>query len=67
ERLFSYPGILQRHRTGPLAEREVCLESLAAQGFAQGTLLKTSHYSSCVAESVDQSPARHRVPEGRSL
>lgn len=61
ETLFTYPGVLQRHREGPLAaERAAYLNELAAKGMAQGTLLRRAAYCLCLAVEVQQWP-RHRV------
>ena len=61
ERLFSYPAVIQRHRTGPFAtEREDFIEMLFAKGMAQGTLLRIARYCRCLSEGINSWPAGHR-------
>jgi site-specific recombinase XerD len=60
ETLFTCPGVLRRHREGPLAaERAAYLSGLAAQGAARGTVLRRSSYCLCVAVELERwSPNR---------
>lgn len=56
--LFKYPGVLRRHRVGPLAaERATYLSNLAAQGVARGTILRRSSYCLCIAIELQSWPA----------
>ena len=51
---FSYPKVLARHRTGPLANaRERFLAHCAGYGAAQGTLLGLANELLVVAERID--------------
>lgn len=53
--LFTYPGVLKRHKEGPLApERVAYLEALAARGTASSTLRRRAVFCLCVAKSLDQ-------------
>lgn len=53
DQLFRYPGVVRRHRDGPLAhERAAYLASLATRGSAPGTLLKCSRYCLAIAHVV---------------
>jgi site-specific recombinase XerD len=62
ETLFSYPGVVQRHREGPLAaERIAHLQQLADIGIGRGTLLRRCAYCLCVAIELQ------RWPTGRSF
>lgn len=57
EMLFTCQGALRRHRKGPLAaERAAYLSELATQGMAQGTILRRSSYSLCVAIELQRWP-----------
>jgi site-specific recombinase XerD len=57
ETLFKYPGVLRRHKEGPLAdERAAYLSEQAAQGMARGTILRRSSYCLCVAIALLQWP-----------
>jgi len=57
ETLFSYPGVLRRHREGPLAtERAAYLSRLVAQGMARGTILRRSAYCLSVAVELERWP-----------
>jgi site-specific recombinase XerD len=57
ETLFSYPGVIQRHREGPLAaERIAHLRQLADIGIARGTLLRRCAYCLCVAIELQRWP-----------
>lgn len=57
ETLFTYPGVLRRHQEGPLAnERWTYLSELAAQGMAQGTILRRASYCLCVAVELERWP-----------
>lgn len=57
ETLFKYPGVLRRHKEGPLAaERVAYLSEQAAQGMARGTILRRSSYCLCVAIELQQWP-----------
>jgi integrase/recombinase XerD len=61
ETLFTYPAVLRRHREAPLAnERQTFLCELAAQGMAQGTVLRQASYCRCVAIELERWP-RDRV------
>lgn len=58
--LFSYPGVIQHHRDGPLAaERATYLESLVAKEAARGTLLRRARYCLCVAKELEKWPRNH--------
>lgn len=58
EALFTYPGVLRRHRDGPLAaDRAAHLSDLAAQGMARGTVLRRSSYCLCVAVELQRWPS----------
>jgi site-specific recombinase XerD len=64
ETLFTYPGVLRRHREGPLAaERAAYLSHLVAQGAALGTLLRRASYCLCVAVELQRWPPNHRFDE----
>lgn len=64
EKLFKYPGVLRRHREGPLAaERAAYLNLLAAQGMARGTILRRSSYCRCVAVELQRWPLDHCFDE----
>lgn len=53
DQLFRYPGVLRRHRDGPLAnDRAMYLASLATRGSAPGTLLKCARYCLAIAQMV---------------
>jgi len=70
EKLFSYPAVLQRHRTGPLAaEREAFIEMLDAKGMADGTLLRVARYCRCLSDRIHSRPAEHcfNVSEAETL
>ncbi|BBO86182.1 hypothetical protein DSCO28_67480 [Desulfosarcina ovata subsp. sediminis] len=57
ETLFKYPNVLRRHKEGPLAaERAAYLSEQAAQGMAQGTILRRSSYCLCVAIELQRWP-----------
>ena len=57
EKLFTYPGVLRRHREGPLAaERAAYLSELADRGMAHGTILCQSSYSLCIAIALQRWP-----------
>ncbi len=57
DQLFRYPGVLRRHRDGPLAhERATYLASLAARGSAPGTLLRHARYCLAIAHVVQRTP-----------
>ena len=57
ETLFKYPGVLRRHKEGPLAtEREAYLTQQATQGMARGTILRQSSYCLCIAIELQQWP-----------
>ena len=57
ETLFTYPGVLQRHREGPLAaERAAYLNELADRGMAHGTILRRSSYCLCIALALQRWP-----------
>jgi site-specific recombinase XerD len=53
--LFTYPGVVKRHKEGPLAaERAAYLEALAARGTARSTLVRRAVFCLCVAQSLDK-------------
>src|SRR5712692_7880558 len=57
DQLFRYPGVVRRHRDGPLAhERATYLASLATRGSAPGTLLKYARYCLAIAHVVQPTP-----------
>ena len=57
ETLFKYHSVLRRHKEGPLAaERAAYLSEQAAQGMAQGTILRRSSYCLCVAIELQRWP-----------
>jgi site-specific recombinase XerD len=57
ESLFTYPGVLRRHREGPLAaERAAYLGKLADRGMAHGTILCRSSYCLCTAIALQRWP-----------
>ena len=57
DQLFRYPGVVRRHRDGPLAhERATYLASLATRGIAPETLLKYARYCLAVAHVVQPTP-----------
>ena len=57
DQLFRYPGVVRRHRDGPLAhERATYLASLATRGSAPETLLKYARYCLAVAHVVHPRP-----------
>jgi site-specific recombinase XerD len=57
EQLFRYPGVVRRHRDGPLAhERATYLASLGIRGIAPETLLKYARYCLAVAHVVHPRP-----------
>ena len=60
ETLFTRRSTVRRHRDGPLVdERIVYLREQAAQGLAQGTILRRSTYCLCVAVELQRwSPNR---------
>lgn len=65
ETLFSYPGVLRRHREGPLAaERAEYLSQLATRGMARGTILRRSSYCLCVAIELQRWPPDRCFDEG---
>ena len=58
ELLFTHPGVIRRHREGPLAiERAAYLCQQAALGLAKATILRLSSYSLCVAVELLHWPA----------
>jgi len=64
ETLFTCPGVLRRHREGPLAaERAAYLSELAAQGMARGTILRRSSYCLCVAVELQRWPSHQCFDE----
>ena len=57
DQLFRYPGVVRRHRDGPLAdERATYLSSLATRGAPPGTLLKYARYCLAIAHVVQATP-----------
>lgn len=55
ETLFTRPGVLRRHREGPLAaERASYLKGLAAQGMARATILRRASYCLYVAGEIQR-------------
>ena len=57
DQLFHYPGVVRRHRDGPLAfERVTYLTSLATRGIAPETLLKYARYCLAIAYAVEAMP-----------
>ena len=57
EALFTYPGVIRRHREAPLAaEREAYLKESAAQGITRATLLRQARYVRCVAIELQLQP-----------
>ena len=57
EKLLTYPGVLRRHREGPLAaERAAYLSELADRGMAHGTILRHSSYCLCIAIELQRWP-----------
>ena len=55
--LFTFPGVLRRHREGPLAaERAAYLSELADRGMAHGTILRKSSYCLCIAIALQRWP-----------
>lgn len=61
ETLFSYPGVLRRHRAGPFAvERATYLEGLAARGAARATVLRRANYCLWIARELQRWPQEHR-------
>ena len=57
ETLFTYAGVLRRHREGPLAtERAAYLSELADRGMARGTILRRSSYCLCIALALQRWP-----------
>ena len=57
ETLFTYPGVLRRHREGPLAaECAAYLSELADRGMAHGTILRQSSYCLCIALALQRWP-----------
>ncbi len=57
ETLFTYPGVVRRHREGPLAaERAAYLIKLADNGMARGTILRLSSYCLCIAIALQRWP-----------
>lgn len=65
EKLFTCPGVLRRHRNGPLAaERAAYLSGLTAQGMARGTILRRSSYCLCVAVELERWPPHQCFDEG---
>jgi len=64
EVLFTYPGVVRRHREGPLStERTTYLSELGAQGLAQGTILRRARYALCVALELQHWPPTYRFDE----
>ena len=64
ETLFTYPGVLRRHREGPLgAERAAYLSELATQCMARGTILRRARYCLCVAVELQRWPPDYRFEE----
>jgi hypothetical protein len=64
EKIFSYPGVLRRHREGPLAsERLEYLKYLNDRGAALGTLLRQARYCLCVAREIQHWPRDHRFSD----
>ena len=60
ETLFTYPGVLRRHREGPLAEeRAAYLSELADQCVAPATLIKQARCCLRVAVELAHWPADH--------
>lgn len=58
ETLFTYPGVLRRHREGPLAaERAAYLGELANRGMAQETILRRSSYCLRIAIALQRWPS----------
>ena len=61
ETLFSYPGVIRRHREGPLAlERAAYLSNLATHSMAPATILRQARYSLCVALELQRWPPSQR-------
>jgi integrase/recombinase XerD len=57
DQLFRYPGVVRRHRDGPLAhERATYLASLATRGIAPETLLKYARFCLAVAHVMQPMP-----------
>jgi len=57
DQLFRYPGVVRRHRDGPLAsERMTYLASLATRGIAPETLLKYARYCLAIAYALETMP-----------
>jgi integrase/recombinase XerD len=57
DQLFQYPGVVRRHRDGPLAsERVTYLTSLATRGIAPETLLKYARYCLAIAYALEAMP-----------
>ncbi len=60
ETLFKYPGVIRRHREGPLAaEWAGYLRELVAQSMAQETILRRARYCLCVAVELQRWPPTH--------
>ena len=54
EHLFTYPGVLARHRAAPAAaERESYLQRCAKQGMARGTLLSVANELRVIAGTLE--------------
>ena len=57
ETLFTYPGVIRRHREGPLAaERAAYISELADRGMAHETILHRSSYCLCIAIALQRWP-----------
>jgi site-specific recombinase XerD len=64
ESLFKYPGVLRRHREGPLAaERATYLSGLETIGMARRTILRRASYCLCVAVEIQRWPADRHFDE----
>ncbi len=64
ETLFTYPGVIGRHRDGPLAaERASYLRELVAQNMAPETILRRARYCLCVAVELQRWPRTHCFAE----
>jgi integrase/recombinase XerD len=67
ETLFKYPGVLRRHREGPLAaERAAYLGQLAMQGTARSTILRRASYCLCVAVELQRLPSNQCFDEAEA-
>lgn len=64
ETLFKYPGVIRRHREGPLAaERADYLNELVAQHMAPETVLRRARYCLCIAVELQRWPPTHCFDE----